>query len=70
MILSRGVAQGAMLLRWLKKELSELNAVGVHSLVYNSALMTEEGMGYTLTLDRLVNTSGDGPLYFRPWSPE
>ena len=69
LILSRGVAKGTILLNWLKKELSELNVVGTHSLVYNSALMTEEGMGYTLTLDKLVNTSGDSPLCFRPLAP-
>ena len=69
LILSRGVAKGTILLNWLKKELSELNVVGTHSLVYNSALMTEEGMGYTLTLDKLVNTSGDSPLCFRPLEP-
>ena len=51
------------------KQLSELNVVGTHSLVYNSALMTVEGMGYTLTLDNLVNTSGDSPLCFRPLDP-
>ena len=69
LILSRGVTKGAALLSWLKKELPELNVVGTHSLVYNSALMTEEGMGYTLTLDKLVNTSGDNPLCFRPLEP-
>ena len=69
LILSRGVAKGNVLIRWLKRELSELNVVGTHSLVYNSALMTEEGMGYTLTLDKLVNTSGDSPLCFRPLEP-
>ena len=26
-------------------------------------------MGYTLTLDKLVNTSGDSPLCFRPLEP-
>ena len=29
----------------------------------------EEGMGYTLTLDKLVSTSGESPLCFRPLEP-
>ena len=32
-------------------------------------LMTEEGLGYTLTLDGLINTAGDSPLCFRPLEP-
>ena len=55
--------------QWLKKEPSELNIAAYYSLIYNASLMTEEGMGYTLTLDKLVNVSGDSGLCFRPMEP-
>lgn len=31
--------------------------------------MVEEGMGYALCLDKIINTSGDSCLCFRPFSP-
>ena len=38
-------------------------------MMYNASLMVEEGLGYAVTLDRLVNTTGDSPLCFRPLEP-
>lgn len=69
LILSRQITSGDQLFRWMKKEPSELNVAAYYSLVFNSSLMTEEGLGYTLMLDRLINVSGDSNLCFRPLEP-
>ena len=39
-----------------------------YNLIYNASLMVEEGMGYAIGLDRLINTTGSD-LCFRPLSP-
>ena len=69
LILSRQSVSYGQLIRWLGRELAEVNVVGYYSLAYNASLMTEEGLGYTLTLDGLINTAGDSPLCFRPLEP-
>ena len=69
LIFSRQITSGDQLFRWLKKEPSEVNVAAYYNLVYNSSLMTEEGLGYTLLLDKLVNVSGDSKLCFRPLEP-
>lgn len=70
LILSRQSTSYSQLIRWLGRELAEVNVVGYYSLAYNASLMTEEGLGYTLTLDGLINTAGDSPLCFRPLEPK
>ena len=47
----------------------ELNIVATYTLIYNASLMAEEGIGYVLSLDNLLNLSGDSNLIFRPLSP-
>ena len=41
-----------------------------YNLIYNASLMVEEGLGYAMALDRLVNTTGDSQLCFRPLEPK
>lgn len=54
---------------WLGRDFDLLNIVTTYNLVYNASLMVAEGMGYALTLDKLVNTTRDSPLCFRPLEP-
>ncbi|MBQ9492230.1 MAG: LysR family transcriptional regulator [Oscillibacter sp.] len=72
LILSRQAGSNAQILRWLNRPTEELNIVASYSLAYNAALMTAEGFGYTLTLDKLIHVSGNADLCFRPLegSPE
>ena len=72
LILSRQTVSSGQILRWLNRPREELNIVADYSLAYNAALMTAEGFGYTLVLDKLIHLSGDGALCFRPLenSPE
>ncbi|MFV0395745.1 MAG: LysR family transcriptional regulator [Coprobacillaceae bacterium] len=55
---------------WLGKDFSKLNIIATYNLIYNASLMVEEGNGYALCLDRLLNTSGDSNLCFKPLEPK
>ena len=54
---------------WLGKEFEKLRIVATYNLVYNASLLVGAGMGYALCLDKLVNTSEESPLCFRPLEP-
>lgn len=54
---------------WLGKEFEKLRIVATYNLVYNASLLVAAGMGYALCLDKLVNTSKESPLCFRPLEP-
>ena len=54
---------------WLKTEVSKLNIVATYDLVYNASLFVKKGLGYVITLDKLINTTGDSALCFRPLYP-
>jgi DNA-binding transcriptional LysR family regulator len=55
---------------WLGGGKDKLNIVATYNLIYNAAVMTEEGIGYTLGLDKLVNKTGGSELCFRPLEPK
>ena len=69
LIISNQKSDDRSLENWLKKDLDRLNIVATYNLLFNASLLTSEGLGYTLCLDHLVNTTGDGNLCFRPLSP-
>lgn len=69
LIVSRQAIRKNDFVKWLKTDVSRLNIVATYNLVYNASLMVDEGMGYALSLDKLINTSGDSNLCFRPMSP-
>lgn len=50
----------------LVNEESALNIVATYELIYNATFMVEQGMGYAVTLDGLVDTKGARKLAFRP----
>ncbi len=54
---------------WLTRPLSELEIVATYNLLFNASLMVEEGLGYAIGFDKIINTSGDSVLCFRPLSP-
>ena len=68
LILSRQQVEGSALIKWLGKSPSELNIAATYSLLYNGSLLVDEGAGYALTLDKIINTRGTG-LCFRPLDP-
>ena len=54
---------------WFGGNFEKLNIVADYNLVYNARLMVEEGLGCALSLEGLVNVSGDSPLCFCPLFP-
>ena len=69
LILSRQMEVQEGFLRWIRRPLAELEVAATYNLAYNASLMAEEGLGYVLTLDRLIRTDGGSPLCFRPLDP-
>lgn len=55
---------------WFGENFDRLNIVATFNLIYNAAILVEEGIGYALTLDKLVTTSEDHALCFRPLAPK
>ena len=69
LILSHQENNAGTLSSWMKRELSELEVVATYNLLFNASLMVEEGVGYAIGLDKIIHTSDNGKLCFRPLSP-
>lgn len=69
-ITSRQSMLSADFSKWLGYNFERLHVVATYNLLYNASLMVQEGIGYALTLDKLINTSGDSPLCFKPLFPK
>lgn len=68
LIVSHQRGEDSYLGRWLKRETSELNIVATYNLVLNASILVDEGLGYALCFDKLINTEGSN-LCFRTFSP-
>ena len=55
---------------WLGFNFEKLNIIGSYNLLYNASVMVEEGLGYALCIDKLINISGDSKLCFKPLKPK
>ena len=47
----------------------QLNITATLNLTYNGSILAREGLGYVLTFDKLVDTSEQSELCFRPLTP-
>ncbi|QIZ43076.1 LysR family transcriptional regulator [Bacillus sp. RZ2MS9] len=70
LIISRQTAVSNELSGWLGEEIENLNVIGTYNLLYNASLLVKENIGYALCIDKLMNTSGESTLCFRPLSPK
>ncbi len=70
LILSRQSIGKNLISDWFHKSTEELNVVATGNLLYNMSLLVEEGLGYAVCLDKIINTTGDSDLCFRPFYPE
>ena len=70
LIINRNTRDGDLLTSWLGKNTNELNVTATYNLLFNASLMVDEGLGYALALDKIINTTGDGNLCFVPCEPE
>ena len=48
----------------------KLQVAATYNLLYNASLMVEDGIGYAVSFDKLVDTSDSSKLCFRPLVPE
>ena len=69
LICSRQAMDGKELSDWLKKDYEKLDIAATYNLLYNASILVEEGMGYALCLDKIVNVSGESALSFKPLKP-
>ena len=70
LIISRQVNNNANILKWFATDIEKLNVVATYNLVYNASILVNSGLGYAVTLDKLINTTGNSNLCFRPLSPK
>ena len=70
LILSQQEAQGGTLTQWLGRNPEKLNIIATYNLIFNASLLVDEGLGYAIGLDKIINTSGDSNLCFRPLEPQ
>ena len=68
LILSEQSLRSNELSGWFNKSMESLKVVATYNLVHNATYLVEEGIGYALLIDRLVNTNGR-KLCFRPLEP-
>ncbi|WP_100489216.1 LysR family transcriptional regulator [Sporolactobacillus pectinivorans] len=66
---SRQQLDGNVLSGWLGDDSKNLNIVSTFNLITTPAMMVEAGLGLAFTFDKLVNTTGDSNLCFRPLEP-
>jgi len=69
LIVSHQIARSSDLKAWLKTEVEKLNIVMSYDLIYNASHFVKKGLGYALALDKIINTTGDSELCFRPLYP-
>ena len=70
LIISRQSLMHNELAGWLGKSADTLHVIATYNLLNNAALMVEEGLGCALCLEKIVRTSENGPLCFRPLAPK
>ncbi len=69
LLISQQETEGGRMSQWMKRRLSELDIIMTYNLLFNASLLVEEGLGYAVCFGRVINTSGDSRLTFRPLSP-
>lgn len=57
------------ILGWMGNTDIPVNIIGTYTLLYNAAIMAEEGVGAVLCLDGIADTSAESNICFRPLTP-
>lgn len=70
LILSRQMLHDSDFRRLFNCDTEKLNITATYNLLFNGSLMVEEGMGYAICLDKIINVSGESNLCFRPIKPQ
>lgn len=70
LILSQQENSGGSLTQWFQCQVTDLNITATYNLLYNASLLVDEGLGYAVGFDKIINTSGSSNLCFRPLTPK
>lgn len=54
---------------WFGEDYERLNIIATYNLIYNAAILVEEGIGYAICFEKLINNLGDSNTCFIPFSP-
>ena len=47
-----------------------MNIIATYNLLFNASLLVDEGLGYAIGYDKIINTGGGSRLCFRPLAPQ
>lgn len=53
-----------------KEKTDQMHIVATFDLIYNASIMVRKGFGYALSFDKLIDTSEESELCFKPLLPE
>lgn len=67
LIVSRQGISGE-LQNWFQSDIEKLNIVATYNLIFNASILVEEGFGYALCLEKIINTKNSN-LCFKPLHP-
>lgn len=69
LIVSHQIYDSSELSSWFQRDIRKLHITAAYELVYNATHFVKSGCGYALSLDKLINTTGESELTFRPLYP-
>ncbi len=69
LIVSRQALHKSELREFFSGNMDKINIAATYNLLFNGSLMVDEGMGYAISFDKIINVSGDSNLCFRPLYP-
>lgn len=58
------------LAKWFGEAIDRLKIVATYNLAFNPSILVDEGFGYLISFDKLINTGAESNLAFRPLRPK
>ncbi|GAA6315552.1 MULTISPECIES: LysR family transcriptional regulator [Anaerostipes] len=68
--LSQQEHRGGSLTQWFQCQVTDLNITTAYNLIYNASLLVDEGLGYAVGLDKIINTSHSSLCFRSPLAPK
>lgn len=68
LIVSRQADKTGIVKRLLHRSADKLNIVATYNLIFNGALMVQDGLGYALALESITSNTDNSELVFKPFS--
>lgn len=55
---------------WFGIQYEKLNIIATYNLIHNAAILVEEGVGYAICFEKLININDETNLCFKPFYPK